>query len=65
MLLRFSSVSLLTALLDYALFAALIVFFPLWLALPLARITAAVFQFVMVRALRVFRAGQTLALLLR
>lgn len=47
MLLRFSSVSLLTALLDYALFAGLILVFPLWLTLPLARITAAVFQFVM------------------
>lgn len=47
MLLRFSSVSLLTAVLDYALFAGLILAFPLWLALAAARVTAAVFQFVM------------------
>ena len=65
MLLRFSSVSLLTALLDYALFAALIVFFPLWLALPLARITAAVFQFVMSARYVFFARGRRWPFLLR
>lgn len=65
MLLRFSSVSLLTALLDYVLFAALIVFLPLWLALSLARITAAVFQFVMSARYVFFAKGKRWPLFLR
>jgi len=44
-LIRFSSVSLLTALLDYLLFAVFILFMPLSLAVPVARILAAAFQF--------------------